>query len=55
VTKLSKPISFETTFGTYVVDVVLGEGGAGRVYGGVGPDQAAIAGCRTLRFSGCGF
>jgi eukaryotic-like serine/threonine-protein kinase len=43
VTKLKKPISFETTFGTYVVDEILGEGGAGRVYGGVGPDSAAIA------------
>jgi len=43
VSKLKKPISFETTFGTYVVDEFLGEGGAGRVYGGVGIDQSAIA------------
>jgi serine/threonine protein kinase len=43
VTKLRKPISFETTFGTYIVDELLGEGGAGRVYGGVGLDQSAIA------------
>jgi serine/threonine protein kinase len=43
VTKLKKPISFETTFGTYVVDELLGEGGAGRVYGGVGIDGTPIA------------
>jgi hypothetical protein len=36
VSKLKKPISFETTFGTYVVDELLGEGGAGHVYGGLG-------------------
>lgn len=41
--KLKKPISFETTFGTYVVDELLGEGGAGRVYGGVDGEGAAIA------------
>src|SRR5258706_15498037 len=41
--KLRKPISFETTFGTYVVDELLGEGGAGRVYGGLGIDQTPIA------------
>ncbi len=42
-TKLKRPIAFETTFGIYTVDELLGEGGAGRVYGGVGIDQAAIA------------
>jgi serine/threonine protein kinase len=41
--KLKKPISFETTFGTYVVDELLGEGGAGRVYGGKASDQSPIA------------
>jgi len=41
--RLKKPISFETTFGTYVVKELLGEGGAGRVYGGVDVDGAAIA------------
>src|SRR5215469_9912029 len=41
--KLSKPLSFETIFGTYVVDELLGEGGAGRVYGGRSFDQAPIA------------
>ena len=42
-TKLKKPISFETAFGMYVIDELLGEGGAGRVYGGVGIDEAPIA------------
>lgn len=42
-TKLSKPISFETAFGAYRVDEILGEGGAGRVYGGVDLDDAPIA------------
>jgi serine/threonine protein kinase len=41
--KLKKPISFETTFGMYVVNELLGEGGAGRVYGGLGIDQKPIA------------
>ena len=41
--KLKKPASFETTFGVYVVHELLGEGGAGRVYGGAGPDGTAIA------------
>jgi serine/threonine protein kinase len=43
VAKLKKSISFETTFGTYVVDELLGEGGAGRVYGGTGLDGNPIA------------
>jgi hypothetical protein len=42
VTKLKTPISFETTFGTYVVDELLGEGGAGRVYGGLGIDEMPV-------------
>jgi|ERR1019366_1787460 serine/threonine protein kinase len=42
-TKLNKKLTFETTFGLYVVDELLGEGGAGRVYGGVGPDATAVA------------
>ncbi len=41
--KLKKPIAFETTFGTYMVDELLGEGGAGRVYGGAGIDGMPIA------------
>jgi len=43
VSKLKKPIRFETTFDTYVVDEVLGEGGAGRVYAGIGSDHAPVA------------
>jgi len=43
VTKLSKPISFDTAFGIYLVDELLGEGGAGRVYGGTDLDGAPIA------------
>ncbi len=42
-TKLSKPISFETAFGIYRVDELLGEGGAGRVYGGIDLDGRPIA------------
>lgn len=41
--KLKQPVSYETTFGTYVVDEQLGEGGAGRVYGGMAPDRSQIA------------
>ncbi len=41
--KLKKLASFETTFGVYVVDELLGEGGAGRVYGGVDSDGTAFA------------
>jgi len=42
-TKLKKPVMFETTFGVYTVDELLGEGGAGRVYGGIGPDETPVA------------
>jgi eukaryotic-like serine/threonine-protein kinase len=42
-TKRKKPVTFETTFGFYVVDDLLGEGGAGRVYGGMGPDGTPVA------------
>ena len=41
--KLRKRVSFETTFGVYTVDELLGEGGAGRVYGGVDSEGTAIA------------
>jgi serine/threonine protein kinase len=41
--KLNKPLSFETTFGVYTVDELLGESGAGRVYGGVDAEYRAIA------------
>ncbi len=42
-TKLKKPVTFETTFGVYTVDEQLGEGGAGRVYGGAGADRTPVA------------
>ena len=42
-TKLKKQVTLETTFGTYVVDELLGEGGAGRVYGGNGLDGTLVA------------
>lgn len=42
-TKLKKPVTFETTFEVYVVDELLGEGGAGRVYGGNDSDGTPVA------------
>jgi hypothetical protein len=42
-TKLRKPATFETAFGAYVVDELLSENGAGRVYGGMGPDRTPVA------------
>jgi serine/threonine protein kinase len=42
-TKLNKPIPFETTFGIYMADELIGEGGAGRVYGGTDIDKHPIA------------
>lgn len=41
--KLKAAVTFETTFGTYTVDELLGEGGAGRVFGGKGHDGTSIA------------
>jgi serine/threonine protein kinase len=41
--KLGKPISFETMLGTYTADELIGEGGAGRVYGGRGGDNVSVA------------
>lgn len=41
--KLKQPVSYETTFGAYVVDEQIGEGGAGRVYGGATPEGFPIA------------
>jgi serine/threonine protein kinase len=38
-----KRITLETAFGSYPVDEVLGEGAAGCVYAGIGPDGARIA------------
>jgi serine/threonine protein kinase len=41
--KLRKSVAFETTFGIYETNEIIGEGGAGRVFGGVGPDQSSVA------------
>jgi serine/threonine protein kinase len=41
--KLKKPVAFETTFGIYEASEIIGEGGAGRVFGGIGPDQSSVA------------
>jgi len=41
--KLKTMVSYETTFATYTVDEQIGEGGAGRVFGGVSPDGIRIA------------
>lgn len=41
--RLAKSIVFETTFGEYTVDEIIGEGGAGRVYAGVDGEGRAIA------------
>jgi hypothetical protein len=41
-------VPFETTFATYVVDEMLGEGGAGIVYGGVAPSFALRCGTREI-------
>ena len=42
-TKLKNPVSFETTFGTYVADELIGEGGAGQVFGGVDMGGTPVA------------
>ena len=41
--KLKATIRLETAFGSYVVDELIGEGGSGRVYGGVDLDRIPIA------------
>jgi len=41
--KLKRQLTFETPFGFYVVDELIGEGGAGRVFGGVSTDHAKVA------------
>jgi serine/threonine protein kinase len=41
--KLSAPVTLQTAFGEYVVDEQLGEGGAGRVYGGVDGTGGPVA------------
>lgn len=41
--KLKQPIEIETAFNVYRIDEQLGEGGAGRVYGGSDEAGGAIA------------
>jgi serine/threonine protein kinase len=41
--KLTKPITLETAFGLYTIDETVGEGGAGRVYGGAAADRTKVA------------
>jgi serine/threonine protein kinase len=41
--KLKKEIKFETTFGEYIAYEIIGEGGAGRVYGGKNQNNDDIA------------
>ena len=41
--KLNSQIVLETAFNEYTLDTVLGEGGAGRVYGGVSQDGQQVA------------
>lgn len=40
---LKKPINLDTTFGSYTATDLIGEGGAGRVYGGVDQDGTSVA------------
>lgn len=41
--KLKSPVALETAFAVYTLDEILGEGGAGRVYGGKSAEGAAVA------------
>jgi serine/threonine protein kinase len=43
VPKLKKPVTLNTFLGSYVIDEQIGEGGAGRVFGGHGPGGNPIA------------
>jgi len=43
VTKLRSPVNIQTAFGSYTLDEIIGEGGAGRVYAGNSADGQAIA------------
>lgn len=42
-TRLRKPIVFETTFETYTANEQIGEGGSGRVYGAIDGDGNSVA------------
>src|SRR5689334_14447432 len=41
--KLKAPVNLQSAFGVYTLDELLGEGGAGRVYGGVDDTGELIA------------
>jgi serine/threonine protein kinase len=41
--KLTSPVTLNTAFSSYTIDEFLGEGGAGRVYGGLDSDRTPIA------------
>lgn len=43
VAKLKSPVALETAFAAYTLDEILGEGGAGRVYGGKSAEGAPVA------------
>jgi serine/threonine protein kinase len=47
-TKLSSAVQFETTFASYTADEIIGEGGAGRVYGGVRADDGMWVAIKVL-------
>jgi serine/threonine protein kinase len=47
-TKLKKVVEFETTFGSYSADEIIGEGGAGRVYSGIRTDDGAAVAIKVL-------
>jgi len=41
--KLKKAVSLQTAFGMYELNEILGEGGSGRVYGGVDLHRKPVA------------
>src|SRR6516162_4126510 len=41
--RLKEPVTLETAFGAYVIEELIGEGGAGRVYGGASENGVPIA------------
>jgi serine/threonine protein kinase len=43
VAKLKSPLALETAFAAYTLDEILGEGGAGRVYGGKSAEGTSVA------------
>ena len=41
--RLKSPVALETAFAAYTLEEILGEGGAGRVYGGKSAEGAPVA------------